>query len=222
MCPGTYCSNLVGKPGHLDRALTIPMEVGWDRNNGAQWYLQPQRNPAVSRELLCLPNLLYTVSLLFVVQKVVLYRSNLCVGFMCQVVLRSRSWPGAYSAQGTGLLGWSGSWQGSQGCVVMPCCSCLLPCSEAKGSRQCSWEFTAAVLQPSCSQGKVPEWSSPSPVYGSGRGCKQGHPTAPLTQGVLQHSWQLPEGSFSFPAISTHLFLLFVVQKLFIWPSVVS
>ena len=61
-----------------------PMEVEGEVKNGAHWPLQPWRTPTVPGELLgWLHSLLDTVSLRFVVLKVVPYRRNLCAGFLC-------------------------------------------------------------------------------------------------------------------------------------------
>lgn len=114
------------------------MEVEGDVNNDAHWPLRPQKIPTASREL---PSLLYTVSPLFVVLKMVLCKSNLCVGCACHVAWGSQLELGRH-------LWHLGYWPArlewllaerpvTYGDVPL---SLLAPYSEAKGSKQCSWE----------------------------------------------------------------------------------
>lgn len=67
MCPGMHCSDITGKPEHLDRGPAHHMEVEGNVNNGASWSLRPQRIPTVLGELEWLLYLLYAAPLLFVV-----------------------------------------------------------------------------------------------------------------------------------------------------------
>lgn len=52
MCAGTCCSSHAGRPEHLDRAPTQPVEVVEDVNNGAHLLLGPQRIPTLPVEFL--------------------------------------------------------------------------------------------------------------------------------------------------------------------------
>lgn len=64
ICLGTCCSDLRGRPEHLNRDPAHFMEVEGDVNNGTGWPLQPWVIPSVPRELPWLPTFLYTVSLI--------------------------------------------------------------------------------------------------------------------------------------------------------------
>lgn len=75
MCPSKHCSDVTGISENLDRVPAHPIDVEGDANNGIHRHFWPQK-------LLKSPKSSY----LFVVQKVVLCRSDLFLGFMCQVV----------------------------------------------------------------------------------------------------------------------------------------
>lgn len=94
-CPGTHCSDLIGRPEHLGRALAYTIEVEGDINYGPHQHLQPWRIPPFPRKFLCLHRFLYIVFLSFVAQKVVLCRSNVCVSCMFLVVLEGQLMPGS-------------------------------------------------------------------------------------------------------------------------------
>lgn len=111
--------------------------------------LENSRIPEVFRGFPWPHSLLYTVSLLFLIEKVVLCRSGLCLSFVCYVVLGSRLEQGRYLqclGQCKRLLHWTGSLQGSQ---VLSWCPVFLLVPFVLGKRllQCSWECTVAILQ---------------------------------------------------------------------------
>lgn len=81
-----HCTDLVGRPEHLYRALAYLMDGEREVYNDGP---PTRRNLTVPREFLQLPSLLYTVSVLYCVQKDILCRSNLCSGYVCQVVFES-------------------------------------------------------------------------------------------------------------------------------------
>lgn len=84
VCPGTHCSDLAGRPEHLDRAPNHPKEVEVEVNNGSHRHLQPQeflqlwKAPMVSQASLF--NLLLFRSCLFSPQ--LSWRSNWSL-YMC-------------------------------------------------------------------------------------------------------------------------------------------
>lgn len=108
LCSRAWCSNLVGKRKYLDRAPAHHMVVEWDVNSGAHQHFWPWSISTVSGVLLW--STAFSIqSLLFVVERVVLCRSDLLVDFMCQLILVSWIEPeGAYGIRGTGPPGWSG------------------------------------------------------------------------------------------------------------------
>lgn len=85
MYPGTCCDK-VGMAEHLNRVPTHPIKMEGVVYNGPHLYLWYKRIPKVPRELSWLPSLLYIVFFSYVVQKVILYRSNHFVSYVCQVV----------------------------------------------------------------------------------------------------------------------------------------
>lgn len=105
VCLGMCCENLAGRPEHLDRAPCTPYGVGGSINNGSHWQsLESSHGSQPS---------LYSLSLLFVVENVVLYRRDLSVGSICWVYSAHGSW-------GSSLLSRRGLWQGGQECGDIP------------------------------------------------------------------------------------------------------
>lgn len=121
ICLGTCCSGLAGTLWGWIGMETMVLTGSFDTGEF----------PGELLQLLDFP----IQALSFVVQNVVLWSINLCVSFMCCVVLGSQLELEKFLWHlGPGLMGWSSSGQGGQGPVVMsyiPACSL---CSETKGS----------------------------------------------------------------------------------------
>ena len=119
----------------------------------------------------------------------------------------SERWGWGEEVQGHPPCGWRGLARGQAGApVVTPYCW-----AKVKGSRHCSWESTVGVLQVGGSPNGAPVCpKQPEDNVHSGAQW--------ILPGELQ---QLLQGSCSLQTLSFGLFLLFVVQKLFIQPSVV-
>lgn len=84
---GTCCDK-VGMAEHLYRVPTHPIKMKGVVYNCSHLYLWYKRIP---KELSQLPSLLYIVFFSYVVQKVILYRSNHFVSYVCQVVFFGQS-----------------------------------------------------------------------------------------------------------------------------------
>lgn len=148
MCLGAHCSELEGRPEHLDRTPIHPIEVEGSIYNITHQQLWSQRIPAFTGELPRLPGLLYTVSLSFVVQKVALYRNGLCVGCMCCVVLAAQLDPvGHLWCLGCWLARLEQLWERRPGvCGGVTVDTAWSLCSELK------WALGSAA-------GNTPQWS---------------------------------------------------------------
>lgn len=85
MCLRTCCRDPAGRPEPLGRAPAHSMKAEGDINNGAHWHLWLWQIPAAPGEVPWLPSLFSTVPLLFVVQKVVLWWSDIWINFLWQV-----------------------------------------------------------------------------------------------------------------------------------------
>lgn len=157
-------------------------------------------------ELLRFPSLLYTVSLVFLVSGLVQKQR---VGFNATQFWEA-GWAsaGAREAWGVGLWGWSSSRQGDLGLVVMPW-PCLLPLFGGK-------RLWAMQLATCCGDlAGRPKHRSRAPASGRG-GERKWRALAPPPQRVPAASRP------SLCGLSLSLSLSFIVQKLFIPPSLVS
>lgn len=205
------------RPECLDRAPIHPGEVERGYKQWCSPVPLPWRIPTVSGELLC--STPFSVqSPLFIVGKMDLCRSNLHVHFMCCVILGS--WmesTGTCSAWGALAqlpgVAQQGGWKARCPWWCLVCCSFCSLCLEAKGHRWHTWEWAVVILQVRQST----EYSSCLP-YGGGRVCKQYNT-------VFSHLERC-YSSQKVPIVSQPclwgLFLLFIVQKLFIHSSIVS
>ena len=142
-------------------------------------------------------------------EKVALYRSNLCVGCVYRCFW---NWVGVYGIQSTGLLSRSGSGWGGQVCIVVPFDPVCSLCEEPKWAQAMCPGIQCRNLA------GQPEHPNRTPTLSRWRGCKQSHwhhwpqriPTA-----VIELS-QFPSLLSSVPSSR----LLF--GSCFIQPSVVS
>lgn len=168
------------------------MEVEWDVHRGTHQHLKPQKSCSPQKAPVAPQTPLYSLSLFVCcTENGLVEKQPLCglngsgslgkPGMLIAPMMRAH-WAGVAPGREA-----RGAWY----CFVVPAC-CL--CSEAKGSRQCSWELTVVIQQ----EGKAPKQSSHGPICGSGEECKQWCSPAHPTWSVPAAPGRLPR----FPAFS--------------------